>query len=216
MPQDGCFYVPLRCGGVWVGARVEAADHARRNLAGCTLLLRDVLTHSRPAAGAGAGVSGHVTGSQVGGAEACVGVGGHAMRGQGVCAGMDHGTAAGDWGEAKRGSNRVSRDNSGQSMATAPVLAAAARKRGGGGGGGPTEITEAGRRRGAQRGGGGSRGVSLGANGGGGGERGAGAAVAPVPAVPAAKSRKRRLDDHEEEDEEEDDDGDDDYAPSRI
>ena len=43
VPQDGCFYVPLRCEGRWVGARVEAADHAKRWLAGCTLILDDAL-----------------------------------------------------------------------------------------------------------------------------------------------------------------------------
>ena len=43
VPQDGCFYVPLQCEGRWVGARVEAADHAKRWLAGCTLILDDAL-----------------------------------------------------------------------------------------------------------------------------------------------------------------------------
>ena len=43
VPQDGCYLVPLRCGGAWVGARVDAADHARGELAGCTLLLRNAI-----------------------------------------------------------------------------------------------------------------------------------------------------------------------------
>ena len=43
MPQDGCYYVPLACRGLWVGARVEAADHEHAHLAGCTLLLEDAL-----------------------------------------------------------------------------------------------------------------------------------------------------------------------------
>ena len=47
MPQDGCYYVPLACRGLWVGARVEAADHEHAHLAGCTLLLEDVLVPAR-------------------------------------------------------------------------------------------------------------------------------------------------------------------------
>ena len=43
VPQDGCYYVPLACRGLWVGARVEAADHEHAHLAGCTLLLEDAL-----------------------------------------------------------------------------------------------------------------------------------------------------------------------------
>ena len=47
VPQDGCYYVPLACRGLWVGARVEAADHEHAHLAGCTLLLEDVLVPAR-------------------------------------------------------------------------------------------------------------------------------------------------------------------------
>ena len=47
MPQDGCYYVPLACRGLWVGARVEAADHEHAHLAGCTLLLDDVLVPAK-------------------------------------------------------------------------------------------------------------------------------------------------------------------------
>ena len=55
VPQDGCYYVPLRCGDRWIGARVEATDHARRQMAGCTLLLRDALTRGAGGGGGGGG-----------------------------------------------------------------------------------------------------------------------------------------------------------------
>jgi hypothetical protein len=47
VPQDGCYYVPLACGGRWTGVRVEAADHTHAHLAGCTLLLADSLKPSK-------------------------------------------------------------------------------------------------------------------------------------------------------------------------
>ena len=48
VPEDGCYYAPLRCRGRWVGVRVEATDHARRDLAGCTLLLEASLREGEP------------------------------------------------------------------------------------------------------------------------------------------------------------------------
>ena len=47
-PRTVCYYAPLRCRGRWVGVRVEATDHARRDLAGCTLLLEASLREGEP------------------------------------------------------------------------------------------------------------------------------------------------------------------------